>query len=102
MIYVKILNVYIRILKFRYSSHLFDLLFYGNITTGLFLKSSGVFPIVYMLLIRQYKVCLVSSLSACSNSAGMLPTPYIYFFYLNPFNVFQILTLLLLDPVLRK
>ena len=53
----------------------------------LFLKSSGIFPAVYMLLIRQYKVCLVSPSSACSKSAGILSTPYV--FYFNSFNAFS-------------
>jgi len=49
--------------------------FFANVTIIRFLKS-GIFPVVYMFLIRQYKVCFVSSTSACNNSAGMLSTPY--------------------------
>ena len=100
MIFVKILDVCVRILKVRYSSHFVDFPFFGNITIILFLKSSGIFPVVYMLLIRQYKVCLVSSSSACSNSAGMLSTPYAFFISVH-LMLFKILTLSLLDPVLR-
>jgi len=75
MIFVNILDVCVKMLKFRYSSHFFDLFFFGNLTITLLLKSSGNFPVVYTLLIRQYKVCLISPLTVCSNSAGML---YIY------------------------
>ena len=79
IIFVKILDLYVRILKVRCSSHFVNLLFFGNITIILFLKSSGIFPVVYMLLIRQYKVCLVSSSSAWSNSAGIVSAPYALF-----------------------
>ena len=70
MIFVKILDVCVKIIQVQYSSHFVNLLFFGNITIILFLKLSGVFPVVYMflsgifpvvymLLIRQYKVYLV-------------------------------------------
>ena len=88
VIFVKVLDVCVRILKVQYSSHFVDLLFFGNITIILFLKSSRIFPVVYMLLIRRYKVWLVSSSSACSNSAGVLSTSYA-FFYFNSFNAFS-------------
>ena len=42
MIFVKILNVCVRILDVRYSSHFVDLLFFGSIIFILFLKSSGI------------------------------------------------------------
>ena len=63
-----------------YSSNFVDLLFFGNITTTLYLKSSKIFPVVYTLLIRRYKACFVSSSSACNNSAAMLSTPYDFLF----------------------
>ena len=84
-LFVKILDVCVRILEVRYSSHFVDLLSFGNITSILFLKSSGIFPAVYTLLIRQYKICFVSSSSTCSNSVGMLSTPYDFLF--NSFNI---------------
>jgi hypothetical protein len=79
-IFVKILDICVKILKVQYSSHFVDLLFFGNTTITLFLKSSGIFPVVNMLLIRQYKVCLVSSLIACSNSVGMISILYAFLF----------------------
>jgi len=69
-------------LKVRYSSHFVDLLFFGKTTIMLLLKSSVIFPVVHMLLVKHYKICLVSSSSACSNSAGMLSTPYFFLFQL--------------------
>ena len=88
--FVKISDVCARMLKARYSSHFVDLLFFGNFAIILFLKSSGIFSVVYMLLIRQYKVFFVSSSSACNNSAGMLPSLYLYLFiYFNSLNAFS-------------
>jgi len=86
IIFVKILDVCVRMLRVRYSSHFINLLFFANITILLFLKSR-IFPVAYMLLIRQYKVCFVYSSSACSNSAGMLSTPYAFFDF-RSFNTF--------------
>ena len=79
MIFVKILDVCVKMFKFRYSSHFLDLLFFGNITITLFLKSSGNFPVVCMSLLRQCRVCLVSPSSVCSNSAGILSTRLWFF-----------------------
>ena len=111
MIFVKILDVCVKIIQVQYSSHFVNLLFFGNITIILFLKLSGVFPVVYMflsgifpvvymLLIRQYKVRFVSSSTACNNAAAMLSTPkdFLISIYLMPL---QIQTLLLVDSVLR-
>ena len=50
-----------------------------------------------MLLIRQYKVCLVSSSSACSNSAGILSTPYAFFDF-NSFNAFSNSAFVIVGP----
>ena len=61
MIFVKILGLCVRMLKVRYSSHFVDLLFFGEITIMLLLKSSVIFPVVYMLLVKHYKMSLVSS-----------------------------------------
>ena len=69
-------------------SHFVNSLFFGSIIIILFFKSSGMFPVVYMLLTRQYKVYFISSLSACNNSAGMLSTPYA-FLISNSFNAFS-------------
>ena len=94
------LHVCVRMLKIRYSSQFVDLFLFGNIIIKLFLKSSGIFPVVYMLLIRQYKVRFVSSSTACNNAAAMLSTPkdFLISIYLMPL---QIQTLLLVDSVLR-
>jgi hypothetical protein len=64
MIFVKILNVCVRIPQFQYSSHFVELFFFDNITITLFLKLSGIFFVFFILLIRQHKVCFVSSSSA--------------------------------------
>jgi hypothetical protein len=86
--FVKILDACVTMLKVWYSSHFVDLIFFVYITTILFLKMSGIFPVVRMLLIRQYKLCLVSSSSTCSNSASMLSTAYASFAF-NSFNAFS-------------
>jgi hypothetical protein len=80
MIFVKILYVGVRMLKVQYSSHFVDLRFFGDIAIILLFKSSGILPVVYMLLVKEYKGCLVSSSSACSNSAGMFSTTFVFFF----------------------
>lgn len=88
IIFVKILDVGVTTLKFQYSSHFVDLRFFGNITIVLLLKSSGMFALLYMLLLKLYKMCLASSSSACSISACMLSAPCA-FFYFNSFNAFS-------------
>ena len=90
IVFVTILDVYIKIFKVRYSSRFLDLLFVGNITSIFFLKSLGIFPVEYILLIKQYTLRLVSSPIACSNSSGILSTQY-SFFYFKSFHIFQIL-----------
>ena len=100
MIFVKIFYLCVKMLNVQCFSHFVVLRFLGSIIITLFLKSSGIFPVVYMLLIRQYKVYFISSSSACSNSAGMLSTPYVFLIF-NSLSASQILTLLLVDPVLR-
>jgi hypothetical protein len=81
--FVKILYVCVKMLKVWYSSHFVDLLFFDNIMIVLLLKSSRIFPVVYMLLIRQYKVRFVSL-----SSAGMLSIPYACFDF-SSFNAFS-------------
>ena len=100
MIFVKILGLRVRMLNVRYSSHFVNLFFFGNINNKRCLKSSGIFLVVYMLLIKQYKVCFVSSSTACNNSSAMLSTPMIFFISIHLFP-FQIQILLLVSPVLR-
>ena len=46
--FVKILDICVRMLKVWYSSHFFDIRFFGNITIIFFLKSSGTFRIVIL------------------------------------------------------
>jgi len=75
-------------LAVQYFSQFVDLLFFGSITIILFFKSSEIFPVLYVLLIRQNKVRLVPSQSACSNSAGVLSTPYAFFDF-SSFNAFS-------------
>ena len=58
-IFVKIVYVCVRMLKVRYSSHFVDLLFFGNITIIFLSKSSVIFPVVYMLLVKQYKIFIL-------------------------------------------
>ena len=89
MIFVKILDTCVKMLKVQYSSHFVDLLFFGNITITLLLKLSGIFPVVYKLLVRQYKIYFISSSACNNNSAGMLSTPYDFFFNFNSFNAFS-------------
>jgi hypothetical protein len=58
MIFIKILGACVSMLTVQYSSHFVDLLFFGNITIVLFLKSSGIFPVVYTIHTMHTKWCV--------------------------------------------